>query len=180
MTLLGAILAGGRSRRFGSDKALAELDGQPLITHAAAALVDFVNRVVVCGRESPISGVASVADWPEPDLGPLGGLCGALRLAADHGYAAVVSIGCDTPTIPWSVLARLCAVDGAAFLPQLPVIGRWPSDLAALLGSRLSGNDDRSVRGFAAAIGAMPIDAEDIPNLNRPEDLARLRAATNA
>lgn len=180
MKLLGAVLAGGRSRRFGSDKALAELDGRPLIEHAATALRDHVDHVVICGRDSPVAGLASVADWPAPDLGPLGGLCGALRYAAAHGYDAVLSIGCDTPIVPWALLARLGAAEGAAFLPQLPVIGRWPSHLAAMLDSLLSGDGDRSVRRFAASIGAAPVEAGDIPNLNRPEDLARLRAAANA
>ena len=38
MRILGAILAGGQARRFGSNKALARLHGEPLIAHAARAL----------------------------------------------------------------------------------------------------------------------------------------------
>ena len=38
MRVLGAILAGGQSRRFGSDKASASLDGKSLLDHVADAL----------------------------------------------------------------------------------------------------------------------------------------------
>jgi hypothetical protein len=69
---LGAILAGGRSRRFGSDKALARLGGERLIDRAAAALRPQVDRLIVCGRVMPA--MVCVADRPSPDLGPLGGL----------------------------------------------------------------------------------------------------------
>ena len=181
MMLLGAVLAGGRSRRFGSDKALADLDGRPLIEHAVLALRNIVDSVVICGRESPIAGVPSIADWPAPDLGPLGGLCGALRHAAGSGHAAVISIGCDTPILPTGLLAKLGAAEGAAFVSGLPIFGRWPVELADSLTHRLLHMEDRSVRRFAAAIGAAAIEAgQDIPNLNRPDDLARLRSPHNA
>ncbi len=51
MRLLGAVLAGGQSRRFGSDKALALLDGRPLIAHVIAALAAQTEAVIVCGKE---------------------------------------------------------------------------------------------------------------------------------
>src|SRR3546814_13961187 len=77
MRLLGAVLAGGRSSRFGSDKALAMLDGRTLLDHAAAALGAHVETVVICGRHVP--GMTGLADRPAADMGPLGGLNAALH-----------------------------------------------------------------------------------------------------
>ena len=48
--LLGAVLAGGRSRRFGSDKAMALHHGKPLLAHAAEALAQHTQAVILCGR----------------------------------------------------------------------------------------------------------------------------------
>ncbi len=81
--VLGAILGGGRSSRFGSDKALATLDGRALIDRVAAALAPQVDALIVVGRDHP--GLTAVADRPAPDLGPLGGIAGALHYAAAHG-----------------------------------------------------------------------------------------------
>lgn len=48
MRMLGAILAGGRSTRFGSDKAMAMLpDGRTLMDHAIATLRPHVAQIVV-------------------------------------------------------------------------------------------------------------------------------------
>ena len=49
--ILGAVLAGGQSTRFGSDKALAELDGSTLLTRAVDLLAGWCEHVVVVGRE---------------------------------------------------------------------------------------------------------------------------------
>ncbi|MBA3896663.1 MAG: NTP transferase domain-containing protein, partial [Sphingomonadaceae bacterium] len=62
--ILGAVLAGGASRRFGSDKALAMRDGRPLIAHVVDALATQVDAVVVCGRDW--GGLPSIADRPAP------------------------------------------------------------------------------------------------------------------
>ena len=50
--ILGAVLAGGLSTRFGSDKALAELDGHTLIARAVDALSGWCEYVVVVGRDA--------------------------------------------------------------------------------------------------------------------------------
>ena len=49
--ILGAVLAGGQSSRFGSDKALAELGGATLLERAVDALSAWCEKVVVVGRE---------------------------------------------------------------------------------------------------------------------------------
>lgn len=103
--ILGAIIAGGQSRRFGSDKALAEIAGKPLLQRVADALGSQTDALIVCGREWP--GLVSVPDRPGPDQGPLGGICAALHYAADHGFDAVLTAGCDTLPVPGDLTALL-------------------------------------------------------------------------
>lgn len=175
MTLLGIVLAGGAARRFGSDKALAEWRGRMLIEHSADALRPFVDCVVVAGRDGDPAGLRSIADWPRGGLGPLGGLCGALCVAAEHGHRGVLSIACDMPLVPKHVMAELAASNGATYVDQAPVLGFWPAELAEGLTTFLSQSDDRSIVAWARSVGARSLHgASDIPNINRPGDLDAL------
>ncbi len=166
---LGALIAGGRSSRFGGDKALALLDGVPLIDHAARAIVPFVNTTIVCGRDH--RRYASVADVPAPDLGPLGGIAAALGYAFDHGYDIVLTIGCDMPGVPEALIARLLAA-APAYCASTPILGCWTSLLGPVLAAHLAAGGDRSVRRWAEGVGvvAVPWDAP-LPNINTPADL---------
>lgn len=167
--LLGAILAGGQARRFGSDKAQALYEGARLIDRVAAALAAQCESVIVCGREEP--GFACLPDWPEAGLGPLGGLAAALRHAAERGFGHVLSAGVDVPDLPHDLAAKL-AGEGAAIVESQPVVGLWPvADLPALE-TFLSGGG-RSLYRFADAINARQIALPaPLMNVNRPEDLA--------
>lgn len=170
--LLGAVIAGGQARRFGSDKALASWRGRPLVEHAADALRPFVDALVVCGRVH--AGFVAVPDRPAPDMGPLGGINAALHHARASGYDAVLTVGCDTPLIPVALLGRLRDEAGPAYAASLPVIGRWPAVLAGELDAFLAEDRKHAVRAWAAEVGAEAIDCGDIPNVNRPDDLAAL------
>jgi molybdopterin-guanine dinucleotide biosynthesis protein A len=176
MRLLGAVLAGGRSSRFGSDKALAELQGKPLLSHASEALAAQCDAVIVCGRAWP--GLASVPDRPAPDLGPLGGLNAALHYAVANGFDAVLSAGCDTPLLPADLVERLSGAGEAAYLRDLPIIGLWPARLAALLEQHLDTTDDRSLRAWARLASAAPVELDSpLANVNRPEELEAIKTA---
>lgn len=170
--VLGAVLAGGRSRRFGSDKANALLEGRRLIDRVIDGLAPQVDTVIVCGRE--ISERVSVPDRPVADLGPLGGLNAALHYALAHGYEAVVSVSCDAPFLPTDLAPRLAEAGATAFLSNLPVIGRWPSSLAELLEDHLATSADRSMRLWATVAGARPIHVGELANVNTPADLQRV------
>lgn len=167
MRLLGAVLAGGQSRRFGSDKALALLDGKPLIEHAIAALAAQTDAVIVCGREG------GSPDRPAPGLGPLGGINAALHKATARSFDAVLTCPCDLPLLPPDLAARLA---GGGYVEAMPVIGLWPASLASLLDVHLASGEDRSVRGWARAAGipAIALNGE-LPNLNTPAELAAFR-----
>lgn len=171
MKLLGAIIAGGRSSRFGSDKAAALLNGRPLIEHVADGLRLQAGRLVVCGRSWP--GLEDVPDRPMPELGPLGGLCGALHWASGHGFDAVLTAGCDVLPIPVSLAARLGG--GPACVAGQRLLGLWPVHLLPRLEAHLRSSGDRSVRRWVEISGAREIRiAADLYNINTLADLDRI------
>lgn len=170
--ILGAILAGGRSSRFGSDKALATLDGRALIDRVIEALALQVDALVVVGRTHP--GIACIPDRPAPDMGPLGGIAAALHHATVHGFAQVLTVPCDAPFLPAGLRGQLSAAP-VAYLADLPVVGWWPASAGAMLDTLLAGGGSRSVRAFADRIGATGMAApSEIANINTPDDLALL------
>ncbi|KKC26593.1 molybdenum cofactor guanylyltransferase [Sphingomonas sp. SRS2] len=170
--LLGAILAGGRSSRFGSDKAEALWQGRPLVEHAAAMLRPIVDDIVLCGRS--YGDLPAIADRPEGDMGPLGGINAALHHARAQGFAAVLTIGCDTPHVPLALIDMLRAAAGPAFVARLPVIGHWPTTLADDLDAFLAEDRKHAIRAWAERVGAEPVDWPMLANINEPADLARL------
>jgi len=93
-----AILAGGRSSRMGTHKALIELEGKPLIAWVAEKL----EAAGVFGRIFVVSGDAGLVDRVELEFaldllhgrGPLGGLHAALHFT---GAEYLFLIACDMP-----------------------------------------------------------------------------------
>jgi molybdopterin-guanine dinucleotide biosynthesis protein A len=172
--ILGAILAGGQSTRFGSDKALALLDGRPLIEHAAAALAPYVEKLVVCGRDDPRW--TCLPDQPAPGMGPLGGLAAALLHAQQQGLDGVLSTGCDMPSLPAELIEALIGEEPAVIESQ-QLIGYWPATLAERLIDHLGRCERRSIRQWMAVVEPrLVVPADPLPNINRPEDLAAWRA----
>jgi molybdopterin-guanine dinucleotide biosynthesis protein A len=169
--ILGAVLAGGQSTRFGSDKALAELDGHTLIARAVDALSGWCEYVVVVGRE--LAPAPTLPDWPRPGMGPLAGIAAALHLARDDGYQAVLTCGVDSAVLPPN-LPHLLA-PAPAYLADQPVIGLWPVSALEAIEAILTGEGRHSMRQFAEAISARAVISEAIAaNINTPADLAEL------
>jgi molybdopterin-guanine dinucleotide biosynthesis protein A len=168
--ILGAVLAGGRSSRFGSDKALAVMpDGRTLLDHAIAGLTPHVAQVMICGRDG------GLADRPAPDMGPLGGLNAALHHAQQHGFCGVLTTGCDMPVYPVDLPTALIG-KSAAILKGQQLLGWWPVSLASQLDAHLAEVNNRSIHGWLDRIGARLVEMPGLalPNINRPEDLAEL------
>ena len=165
---LGAIIAGGLSTRFGSDKACALLNGTPLIEHVHSALSARTDHVVVCGRTWP--GIEHLDDRPNADLGPLGGLCAALHFANRHGYDVVLSAPVDVHPFP-DTSALMQSRTPRVFREQR-LLGAWPSALASRLDDHIAAGH-RSVRSWIAEAGAGIIsDPIGLRNINTPDDLS--------
>lgn len=145
--VLGAVLVGGASSRFGSNKALADWRGEPLAAHAAAALTPFCAAVVQVGA-------ADVADRPRAGLGPLGGIAGALAHAAAHGFDTVLTVACDMPNVPAALIEALVR-RAPACCADAPVLGHWPAAEADGLAEHLSVHDlsSRPHAGIQGPVG---------------------------
>lgn len=89
------ILSGGKSSRFGSDKALASIHGRPLIVHTAEQLRPFSEDLCVIAQSDgqyQHQSLQTIGDI-YPALGPLGGLYTALKHAKEPGWFFLIS--CD-------------------------------------------------------------------------------------
>jgi molybdenum cofactor guanylyltransferase len=169
--ILGCVLAGGQSSRFGSDKALAELHGHSLLAIAVDLLTGWCERVVVVGRET--APAPTLPDWPHANMGPLAGIAAALHLARDEGYSAVLTCGVDSPGLP-DDLPELLASAPAYVLGQ-PVIGLWPVSAVAVIEAILEETGKHSMLAFAERIGARAVQLPcDPANINHGADLAAL------
>ncbi|MGE8134273.1 molybdenum cofactor guanylyltransferase [Novosphingobium subterraneum] len=166
--ILGAVLAGGRSTRFGSDKALAELGGRTLLARTVDALSAQCDAVVVVGRvEAP---APTLPDWPRADMGPLGGIAAALHHARDAGYDEVLTCSVDSIGLADDLAAQLHPAP--AYCESQPVIGLWPVSASATLDALLTSDARHSMRAFAEAIGARAVRFFENPaNINTPADL---------
>ena len=177
--ILGAVLAGGRSLRFGSDKALANVGGKPMIQHTIDALARITRAIIICGRQLP--GYASLPDRPAAALGPLGGLNAALHEASARRCPWVLTVACDTPVIPAGVLQQLADGRRPQYVATQPVIGLWPSSAGRQLDEWIASADSRSMRRWAEALGATgAFEGADIPNFNYADALDRWLATPPA
>lgn len=144
----------------------------PLIEHAAAAIHSHVQTIVLVGRER--ESWPSLSDRPCAGLGPLGGIAAALHHAVGHGYGSVLTIGCDMPAIPASLLDALI-VRAPAYCREAPILGCWPASLAPMLDTYVERDAKRSIRGWAEYTNALAIEAPtQLANVNTPADLATL------
>jgi molybdopterin-guanine dinucleotide biosynthesis protein A len=169
---LGAVLAGGKSSRFGSDKALAMLEGKRLLDRAVAALEPYCDKVVVVGRSDSVHDC--VPDWPQPDCGPLGGVAGAFEAARERGYDEVLTSGVDSVALPDRLTDALWPAP--AYLDAQPVVGLWRAEAAGALEEIMFGKGKHSMRAFAERISARPVKlSRDPVNINTAADLERVQ-----
>ena len=194
-SILGVVLAGGRSTRMGTEKALIEFGGKPLIAHAIARLSPQVDAVTINASGDPTRfaslGLSVIADAPaHRGFGPLAGIAASLAFGEAGSYLFVLTVPCDAPFAPLDLASRLAA---AAVMSQAsvavaegprglePLFTLWRSNLRARLERALE-SGERSPRDFLVACNAIrisfatPTGVNPFANLNDRDELAAARA----
>lgn len=178
--ILGAILCGGRSARFGSDKALAAIGeatmGERIVAAMRAAGADPV--MAIGGTAGAVLSIPTIADL-RPGDGPLGGLATAL-LWAKSGIVVVVP--CDLPLLESGHIASIIAasqpgraavatIDGE---PQIS-LACWPAEAGRAILKLVEGG----TRRYMAALDVVDWVGVEVPavavtDADTTEELLRL------
>ena len=199
MNVVVVVLAAGSSRRFGSPKLLASLEGKPILQHVldAVAAAGLGGVVVVLGEQA--QAIEAAIAWRRErrvlNPRPGDGLSSSVRVgldaaAADPAADAVLLVLGDQPRLRPEVIAAVLdagAGDGPARAAAL-VRARYPIDGAPnpvlvrrrawALAAGLDG--DRGLGPLLAArpdlVAAVPVSGAN-PDVDTPDDLAALAGA---
>jgi molybdopterin-guanine dinucleotide biosynthesis protein A len=178
----GYVLAGGASRRMGSDKALLPYHGRTLVEHVASVVRDATGTVTMIGNPERYGhlGIPVLPD-EQPGFGPLGGIITALAKGRTE-WSLVVA--CDLPGITAGWLRELLAAAGSspgfeALVPRSPVgleplcaiwhIAALPKLRCALESGRLKMKE--VVLSLETRIWPVA-DSQFFRNINTPDDWA--------
>lgn len=134
--VLGAVIAGGMSRRMGGqDKFLLSLNGKMILDHIIERFGPQVSSLIlnINGEKNRIKkgSFKIVRDVFEESCGPIGGLFTVLNYARSHNFSYVVTVACDTPFLPIDYVSRLAEqtekdiVIAKSFGRLHPTMGLW-------------------------------------------------------
>ncbi len=189
------LLAGGKSTRMGSSKALLQWNGTPLVAHIAAVLCDVADPVIVVAAADqklpPLPSQVEVAVDAQPDQGPLEAMSAGMRAVDGRADVAFVS-AVDVPLLRAEFVAAVVEAMGGAQIALPTVAGRdhylaaaYRLELRELV-EQLLVSGERRVGLLAERVPVNRIDAAELPypeslrNANTPEQLDQLRSELTA
>ncbi|MBP7370551.1 MAG: molybdenum cofactor guanylyltransferase [Arenimonas sp.] len=161
-TILGVVLAGGLSRRMGTDKALLPFQGRTLLQHQLDLLKPICARVLVSGN---YDGFDCVPDTISR-CGPLGGM---YSIAEQFQSAALLVIPVDMPQLTTLHLQALIQTRRACFMQDHPLPAFFPNSgqLFAAINSILKEDvQDFSIRHLHEVMGSLALQLADFNGLN--------------
>lgn len=190
MAITGAILAGGRSSRMGTNKALLEYGGERLIDRAVRRFSDRFPEVLIVAND--VESYRGLGPKVVPDLipgfGPLGGLHAALTAAENpHVFLAACDMPFAEPAMAFMLRDLGAGADAA--VPKFDDIFETMHALYAKTALPAIEADLRAGRGkmigFYSRVTVRAVDETELTarfpdlarvfwNLNTPDDYRRL------
>ncbi len=161
--ILGAILAGGKSKRMGKDKLFLELNNKMLIEHTINKVEKYLKDIIIITNQKneyfSKKNLTTVEDCIEGQLGPLVGILTAMKWAKENlkECSWIATFPCDTPFFPETIIKKfiekskkkdsllLCASSHGR---KHNIFGLWSLDLYEKLKDDLINNKIRKVQDW--------------------------------
>jgi len=189
--ILGAILAGGQSKRMGKDKLFLEFNNKKLIEHTIDKVKKYLKKVIIITNQDnkffSKNNLTTVKDCIEGQLGPLVGILTAMKWAKENlrKCSWIATFPCDTPFFPDSIIKSfneesekkesliLCASSHGR---KHNIFGLWSLDLYDKLKDDLTNNKVRKVQDWTEKNKIKNLefkfkDYDPFFNINTEEDL---------
>ena len=192
--ILGIILAGGKSSRFGEDKSTAKLGNKTLLDHTVNKIENEFNEILVISNNKDFNfknnKIHIVEDCIEGQLGPLVGILTAMKWVIKNkkNYKWIASFPCDTPFFDIKLISELKikvkeTSKKLIFLnsnkKRHNIFGLWSMDLIEILEKDIK-NSFRKVELWADKIGYENININEekfdkFLNINTKKDLEKAK-----
>ena len=189
--ILGAILAGGQSKRMGKDKLFLELNNKKLIEHTLDKVKKYLKKIIIITNQDNKfffeNNLTTVKDCIEGQLGPLVGILTAMKWAKENlsKCSWIATFPCDTPFFPESIIKSfieesekkesliLCASSHGR---KHNIFGLWSLDLYEKLKDDLINKKVRKVQDWTEKNKIKNLefkfkDYDPFFNINTEEDL---------
>ena len=195
--ILGTVLAGGKSLRFGKDKSQVKLNNKSLIDHILSEILTEFKELLIVSNNSikfnKSEKISIIGDFKN-NLGPLGGVLTAMKWIKDNNkdYQWISTFPTDTPFFKNQILKdfhdKINLKNVKLFFSKSNntrhnIFGLWSIDLADKLEKDLE-NGDRKVEDWANKVGVNIIDMQfekndPFFNINTKEDLEKAKDIFN-
>jgi len=192
--ILGIILAGGKSSRFGEDKSAAKLGNKTLLDHTVSKIENEFNEILVISNNKEFNFINNkihlVEDCMEGQLGPLVGILTAMKwiMKNKKNYRWIASFPCDTPFFDIKLISKLKikvkkTSKKLIFLnsnkKRHNIFGLWSLDLIEILEKDIK-NSFRKVELWADKVGYENININEekfdrFLNINTKNDLEKAK-----
>ena len=192
--ILGIILAGGKSSRFGEDKSIAKLGDKTLLDHTINKIENEFTEILVISNNKEFNfknnKIHVVEDCIEGQLGPLVGILSAMKWVIKNkkNYKWIASFPCDTPFFDIKLISELKikvkeTSKKLIFLnsnkKRHNIFGLWSLDLIEILEKDIK-NSIRKVELWADKVGYENININEekfdrFLNINTKKDLEKAK-----
>ena len=192
--ILGIILAGGKSSRFGEDKSTAKLGNKTLLDHTVSKIENEFTEILVISNNKEFNfknnKIHVVEDCIKGQLGPLVGILTAMKwvIINKKNYKWIASFPCDTPFFDIKLISELKikvkeTSKKLIFLnsnkKRHNIFGLWSMDLIEILEKDIK-NSFRKVELWANKVGYENININEekfdkFLNINTKKDLEKAK-----
>ena len=185
--ILGVVLAGGKSKRFGEDKSNVKLNGKTLLEHTLNKIKSKFNTIIIVSNNKILKDYITIKDCIDGQLGPLVGVLSAMKWIKKNNqpFKWVATFPCDTPFFNSSLIDKFIESsklnDSPLYFAKSEkkrhnIFGLWSLKLIEILEKDIINNNHRKVEKWANKIGVKTInisykELDPFFNINTKEDL---------